>query len=212
MVWGDHDNNFYTLYRKLQKEVIELDWTRSTAHTTGGKEMYQGSESSTTSESPYGYEGGTHTLKNQLPMREVILRATLNRLTKEEQEIEDGCGTGKKHEETIQNQTNNTIPLTKPKDSMDIDNSQNNQPTRSNTSTPVSTTPTPAPVSSPPVKTEPVVTETKAVSPPPTSSTNTPSTPNEQAVSCPICSKTFPSTVSNRELNKHIDECLAKMS
>ncbi|CAG8579640.1 13655_t:CDS:2, partial [Acaulospora colombiana] len=98
-VWGEHDENFHRLNRQLNKDVVSMDWTVSKGHKISNDEYYNPPEDTDEDEL---YEGGTFMLggdptrTKNLPMRELLAEAALIRLTKEEQELNDGCGSGKK--------------------------------------------------------------------------------------------------------------------
>ena len=100
-VWGDHDSNFYMLMRQLQKEAVDLDWNKSRGRRTNGVsgkvEEYTGDYSDededldqraprTLDESNDG-----DSVFKLLPARMMAGQAALLRLTKEEQEVQDGC-------------------------------------------------------------------------------------------------------------------------
>ena len=39
MVHSEHDNNFHMLNRQLEKEAVQLDWTKSGGHRLGGADV-----------------------------------------------------------------------------------------------------------------------------------------------------------------------------
>ena len=39
MVHSEHNNNFHMLNRQLEKEAVQLDWTKSAGHRVGGAEV-----------------------------------------------------------------------------------------------------------------------------------------------------------------------------
>ncbi|KAF8202397.1 WLM-domain-containing protein [Pholiota molesta] len=102
-VWGDHDENFKALNSKLNREVAEFEkaTTNGTHYLSGGPgyDVYQPS-------SELEAEAQTYTLGGPSPVpvstayesqedrRRRILEATMNRLRREEEEIEHSCGTG----------------------------------------------------------------------------------------------------------------------
>ncbi|CAG8456244.1 17783_t:CDS:2 [Funneliformis caledonium] len=102
-VWGDHDDNFHRLNRQLNKEVgkfffnilVELDWTASGGHKISNDEFYNAPEEEAIDEK--SWQGGTFVLggvgtDRRLTKRELLAEATLMRLTKEEKELDDNCG------------------------------------------------------------------------------------------------------------------------
>ncbi|CAI2166124.1 17737_t:CDS:2 [Funneliformis geosporum] len=102
-VWSDHDDNFHRLNRQLNKEVgkfffnilVELDWTASSGHKISNAEFYNAPEEEAIDEK--SWQGGTFVLggvgsDRRLPKRELLAEATLLRLTKEEKELDDSCG------------------------------------------------------------------------------------------------------------------------
>lgn len=100
-VWGDHDDNFHALNRQLNKDVVNLDWTAHGAHTLGHGEFYTPEEEEM--ENDVLYEAGTYrlgagsksttSLDTPEARRQRAAQAALSRLTKkEEQEMDEGCG------------------------------------------------------------------------------------------------------------------------
>ncbi|KAJ3502467.1 hypothetical protein NLJ89_g8876 [Agrocybe chaxingu] len=114
-VWGDHDENantfhdlpnlqFKELNSKLNREVAEYERSVSagTHYLSGGPDVYQplseleaearaytlGGSGASASSSSFNEE-------TQEERRQKLLQATMNRLRKEEEEIEHSCGTGK---------------------------------------------------------------------------------------------------------------------
>ncbi|RDX51227.1 WLM-domain-containing protein [Lentinus brumalis] len=101
-VWGDHDNNFKELNSTLNKEVAEFERAQAAgthflndpgfeapqsaleaeaqAYVLGGSQVLGGASTSSATDSPE-------------ERRRKVLEATMNRLRKEEQELEDRCGT-----------------------------------------------------------------------------------------------------------------------
>lgn len=101
-VWGDHDDNFHALNRQLNKDVVNLDWTAYGAHTLGQGDYYNPEEDEDM-ENDVTYEAGTYrlgagsksavTANTPEGRRQLMERAALSRLTKqEEQEMDEGCG------------------------------------------------------------------------------------------------------------------------
>ncbi|TPX30769.1 hypothetical protein SmJEL517_g05751 [Synchytrium microbalum] len=94
MVHSEHNNDFHSLNRLLNKQVVELDWTAK-GHVIGGSDVYNPEESEAVDEK--AFEGGVFVLggskkDENRPMREVLAEAALLRLTKEEQDMVDSCG------------------------------------------------------------------------------------------------------------------------
>lgn len=80
----------------LNKEVVELDWNNK-GRTVGDADIYNPEESEEVDEK--AFEGGTFVLGGRAaeagrPMREVLAEAAILRLTKEEKEIMESCGSG----------------------------------------------------------------------------------------------------------------------
>lgn len=110
-VWGDHDDNFHALNRQLNKDVVNLDWTAHGANSLGGGDYYNPVDDG--DEDEYGndvlYETGTYRLgagsKSDLSQvltpeqrRQRLAAAAMSRLTKkEEQEMDEGCGSSSSH-------------------------------------------------------------------------------------------------------------------
>ncbi|KAL4247877.1 hypothetical protein ABKN59_007486 [Abortiporus biennis] len=105
-VWGDHDNNFKELNSQLNREVAEYE--RSVAqgtHSLGSLDVYEpGLEADAYSQilgrGSYVLGGGTSTStplavanESREDRRRRLLQATMNRLQKEEEELEQSCGT-----------------------------------------------------------------------------------------------------------------------
>jgi len=98
-IWGEHGDNFKELNSKLNKEVAEFE--RSTSEGThdlmDGGEVYEPS-------SELEAEAHTHVLggsgiasmslnESREDRRRKVLEATMSRLHKEEEELEQSCGT-----------------------------------------------------------------------------------------------------------------------
>ncbi|KAJ3508150.1 hypothetical protein NMY22_g16707 [Coprinellus aureogranulatus] len=98
-VWGDHDNNFKELDSQLNREVAEferanIEGTHLLTGITGG--IYENPSSELDAEAQsYTLGGSSASLAadSQEERRRRILEATINRLRKEEEEIEHSCGT-----------------------------------------------------------------------------------------------------------------------
>ncbi|KAI0629385.1 WLM-domain-containing protein [Trametes polyzona] len=107
-VWGDHDNNFKELNSILNKEVAEFEraLAAGTHHLAG--EGFEIPHSALEAEAQeYVLGGGSHTLGGPAlssapdspeERRRRILDATMRRLQKEEEELEQRCGTAAEHE------------------------------------------------------------------------------------------------------------------
>ncbi|CAG8542394.1 462_t:CDS:2 [Ambispora gerdemannii] len=99
-VWTGHDENFHRLNRQLNKEVVELDWTQSAGHKIDHHEYYQPLDEEDSIDAA-GYVGGTFRLggdaerMKESPRREILAQAATLRLTKEEEELDKGCGLDK---------------------------------------------------------------------------------------------------------------------
>ncbi|KAF8902405.1 WLM domain-containing protein [Gymnopilus junonius] len=98
-VWGDHDENFKTLNSKLNREVAEFERSTKdgTHYLSGGPDVYQPSSDLEGEARVYtlGGDSASQSLssESQEERRRRILEATMNRLRKEEEEIEHSCGT-----------------------------------------------------------------------------------------------------------------------
>lgn len=88
-VHGDHDQNFWSLCKKLEKEVISLDpFSSQSAHALSHEEFYESDE-----EHVDGgvWEGGTYTLggggetQTGLSRRDILADAAMRRLQREKQ-------------------------------------------------------------------------------------------------------------------------------
>jgi WLM domain len=87
-VHGPHDSNFWSLCKKLEKEVISLDpFSSQSAHALSNEEYFE-------SEEEYhvdggGWEGGTYTLGGDgsshegLSRRDILADAAMRRMKKE---------------------------------------------------------------------------------------------------------------------------------
>jgi len=100
-VWGDHDENFKSLNSKLNREVAEFERSvkEGTHHLSGGPgyDVYQPSSDLEGEARAYTLGGDTSSSslanESQEDRRRRVLEATVNRLRKEEEEIEHSCGT-----------------------------------------------------------------------------------------------------------------------
>ncbi|KAI8799525.1 WLM domain-containing protein [Cladochytrium replicatum] len=103
MVHSEHDENFHALNRQLNKECADLDWTQKGRSLAPTGPIYRGTSSG--EDDPLevdsgGYAGGTFVLggstsASEVPVRELVGRAAMLRLSKEEQDMVDGCGSSK---------------------------------------------------------------------------------------------------------------------
>ena len=97
-VYSDHDDDFYTLMRQIEREVNEADWTSNGRGRVldNGYQRYQGPSTSASSNGggvPHVYRlGGDEGLKQALRPAELAALAAERRLSPEEQEVEGGCG------------------------------------------------------------------------------------------------------------------------
>ncbi|KDR80828.1 hypothetical protein GALMADRAFT_241288 [Galerina marginata CBS 339.88] len=101
-VWGDHDENFKALNSRLNREVAEFERSvkDGTHHLSGGPayDVYQPSLDLEGEARVYTLGGGAPSSgplssETQEERRQRVLEATMNRLRKEEEEIEHSCGT-----------------------------------------------------------------------------------------------------------------------
>ncbi|KAI0036212.1 WLM domain-containing protein [Vararia minispora EC-137] len=92
-IWSDHDDNFKELNSCLNREVLEFELN---THTLGGGGEYQPSSELEAEASVYVLGGSTmappanETVEER---RRRMLDATMNRLRREEEELELSCGT-----------------------------------------------------------------------------------------------------------------------
>ncbi|KAI5123182.1 hypothetical protein M0805_003949 [Coniferiporia weirii] len=118
-VWGDHDNNFKALNSLLNKEVAGFERAqRAGAHTLGGPgPVYDSSTSTSALEieseaQAYILGGSSATLSDtREERRRRALEAAVGRLRREEEELEQSCGTagpGHESESPSQPSTRNT--------------------------------------------------------------------------------------------------------
>lgn len=98
-VHSEHDSNFYVLMRQVEREIVELDWKNSKGKSLGGQtaaETYTPTFASTNPlQMPAAHilGGSTDPLVQQLvPARYLAGTAAIMRLTAEEKEVEDNCG------------------------------------------------------------------------------------------------------------------------
>jgi hypothetical protein len=125
--WSEHDDNFHRFNRQLQREAKELDWTESTGNVVGGTEVYRPIENEEVEEVEVGddtvhavmqetakssgqalggaIEGNFH--RNVKPSL-LAYEAAICRLSAQEKEITESCGSGKINNTNSTNTTNNT--------------------------------------------------------------------------------------------------------
>jgi len=106
-VWGDHDNDFKELNSQLNREVAEYERSVSQGtHYLGGSSDYYEPSSELQAEAQEYTLGGSSVSNTALggahsslldesreERRQRVLRATMKRLKKEEEELEQSCGT-----------------------------------------------------------------------------------------------------------------------
>ncbi|KAI0923512.1 hypothetical protein AcV5_009034 [Taiwanofungus camphoratus] len=101
--WSDHDDNFKELNSKLNREVAEYERVaeQGTHHLIGSDEAYLPSTELEAEAGAYMVGGGPQVLggssvavdESREERRKRVLEATMNRLRKEEEELEQMCGT-----------------------------------------------------------------------------------------------------------------------
>ncbi|KAI9365961.1 WLM domain-containing protein [Zopfochytrium polystomum] len=109
MVHSEHDSNFHALNRQLNRECDQVtSGGRNVAGVRPSAAFYQpddhgeGGSGSGSFGGRLGTDGSVVTISEDgspLPMREVLARAAMARLSKQEQELVDGCGSSKAVEE-----------------------------------------------------------------------------------------------------------------
>jgi hypothetical protein len=93
MVHSAHDNNFWSLNRQLNKEIISRDWTKVGGHKLSNNDFFQ-PESSSTPTSSKRFEGGVFILGDDAAAsKQVNLPGESEGITAEEKELEGACGT-----------------------------------------------------------------------------------------------------------------------
>ncbi|KAG6908892.1 hypothetical protein DXG01_002870 [Tephrocybe rancida] len=101
-IWGDHDNNFKELNSKLNREVAEFEQAakRGTHYFSRGGDAYQPSSELEAEAHSYILGGAASPSAvaalgdSREEMRLRVLEAAMARLRKEEEELENSCGTG----------------------------------------------------------------------------------------------------------------------
>ncbi len=115
-VHSEHDSNFYMLMRQVEREIVELDWKNSKGKSISGQapgETYTPTCATTdlahqTGPAVHILGGSTDPLVQQLvPARYLAGTAAILRLTAEEKEVEDNCGS-----------VSTAIPVLKPEGSV----------------------------------------------------------------------------------------------
>ncbi|KAI1791839.1 WLM-domain-containing protein [Ganoderma leucocontextum] len=106
-VWGEHDNNFKELNSTLNKEVAEFERAQAAGtHHLGPGAGFSAPHSALEAEAHEYVVGGAYALggvgtsspgDSPEERRRKVLEATMNRLRKEEEELEDRCGTAAGH-------------------------------------------------------------------------------------------------------------------
>ncbi|KAL0571435.1 hypothetical protein V5O48_010525 [Marasmius crinis-equi] len=97
-VWGDHDNNFKELNSLLNREVVDYEQSVAAGtHSLVGGDFYEPSSELGAEATAYVLGGSSRTLGGESDSREArrqrMLDAAMARMRKEEQELEDSCGT-----------------------------------------------------------------------------------------------------------------------
>ncbi|KAF9466160.1 WLM-domain-containing protein, partial [Collybia nuda] len=99
-VWGDHDNNFKELNSKLNREVAEFERSAAegTHHLSEKHDVYEPTSELETGAQVHvlgGGPAGSRTMieESREALRHRILEAAMARLRKEEEELENSCGT-----------------------------------------------------------------------------------------------------------------------
>jgi len=108
-----HDNTFYALYRQLHKEVA-----LSSGKALGGHDInpnspeeaeYEIDDVMTETAKSSGQKlGGNSNAQNSKSMRDLILSATMQRITEEEMKISDACANNKSDAHSSPKETNKT--------------------------------------------------------------------------------------------------------
>eukprot|EP01032_Pedospumella_encystans_P010722 gene10722-12508_t len=120
-VHSEHDSNFYVLMRQVEREIVELDWKNSKGKSLSGHAPNETYNSTHTSDHAHQagpavhiLGGSTDPLVQQLvPARYLAGTAAILRLTAEEKEVEDNCGS-----------VSTAVPVVKPEDSIRVDSVQ----------------------------------------------------------------------------------------
>jgi len=143
-VHSDHDNDFFRLMRRIERECNEMDWTRSNGSSTAvstGSRYNSSSYDNNNDEADAAimgqlFLGGSGRLggsssgsADNLSARELALRAAIQRMTTEEEEIQLNCGCGHAATTTSSNNNNNSVTtseaVTTLRDVSIMDNNEN---------------------------------------------------------------------------------------
>ncbi|KAL7752515.1 hypothetical protein RI367_002049 [Sorochytrium milnesiophthora] len=100
MRWSEHDENFHALNRQLNKDVVSMDWAAQGGRALSAQVYYNPQEEEEVEAQRFeggvfrlgGSSSGTAGNVEVLSRRELLAQAALLRLSKEEQEMVDGCG------------------------------------------------------------------------------------------------------------------------
>jgi len=93
-VHGPHDSNFWSLCKKLEREVVSLDpFSERGAHALSSEEVYEGEHDGEVDGG--AWEGGTYTLGGQgvdegLSRRDILADAAMRRMQREKKEEKSG--------------------------------------------------------------------------------------------------------------------------
>ncbi|KAI8871343.1 WLM-domain-containing protein [Ramicandelaber brevisporus] len=98
MVHDEHDEDFRSLDRELNREVQRLNWKKGGQKVDSSVDIYRSSAAAASPSSGSGTAsgvrlGGSNTSDQTHPNREMVAAAVRRRLTQLEQEQEQGCGT-----------------------------------------------------------------------------------------------------------------------
>ena len=85
-VHGEHDSSFWSLCKKLEREVVSLDvFSSHSAHALSNEEIYEAEEAEHVDGG--GWEGGTYTLGGEahegVSRRDILADAAMRRLQRE---------------------------------------------------------------------------------------------------------------------------------
>src|SRR5271170_6237900 len=86
-VHGEHDSSFWSLCKKLEKEVVSLDvFSSRSAHALSNEEIYEAEEEDDHVDGG-GWEGGTYTLGGEahegVSRRDILADAAMRRMQRE---------------------------------------------------------------------------------------------------------------------------------
>ncbi|OZJ02714.1 hypothetical protein BZG36_03846 [Bifiguratus adelaidae] len=106
-VWSEHDENFRSLLRQLNKDVISMDWTAHGGRSLSNGKYYSstpnGAETVENITASVPFQGTSHRLGGQSvttgldadARRELVLQAVMRRFDQEMKEMDEGCGSTK---------------------------------------------------------------------------------------------------------------------